>query len=90
MNLLKIAKALASRTRLAILGSVGATGRTATSIAAELDVSIATASRSLHALRRAGLLESFVHGRERRFRWPRRRRLVMGMRVVDPSSRTLP
>lgn len=82
MNLLKIARALSCRTRLTILGSVGATGRTATSFAAELGISVATASRHLHVLRRSGLLESFVHGRERRFRLPRRRRLVIEVRRI--------
>lgn len=83
MNLQRIAKALTSSTRLAVLRRVGAEPTTATRVAAELGISISTASRSLHILRRAGLLESYVHSRERRFRLPRRRRLVIGVQRID-------
>jgi len=86
----RIFAALACKTRFAVLEAVGSTGSTATRIAAELKLSVSTASRHLHELRRVGLLESVVHGRERRFRWRGGRRLVIGFQPMDPPRRVAP
>jgi rhodanese-related sulfurtransferase/predicted transcriptional regulator len=76
-QLARLGKALASPHRLEILELLAQGERTVESLATEMDISLASASQHLQALKQASLVESQKHG------------LFVRYRLADPSIYTL-
>jgi DNA-binding transcriptional ArsR family regulator len=84
-QLIRLARALSSPTRVAILRSLGK-GETVTSTSRRFAISPSTASEHLHLLRRAGLVTARWRGRDHVFELPRDRRVGIVIYRLRPEK----
>lgn len=88
-QVVRIARAIAVPTRLALLQALGETGCSLTAAASTVGVSPATAHHHLDVLVRAGLATKTTTGRKALYKWSRARWQLVRMSPPSPAAPTM-